>query len=218
MTERPADRIVALYERHAAAWDRARCGGPFAERAWLDRFLALLPAGASVLDLGCGGGAPIGRYLIDRGIIVTGVDSSPSLIAICRERLPGGTWLVGDMRALSLGRTFDGIVAWDSFFHLSAADQRRVLPRLRGHLGPGGALLFTSGDRHEEAIGAFEGEPLYHASLDPAEYRSLLADHGLRVVAHIAGDPDCGDHTVWLAAVDDDVTGSRSAPSPGHTD
>jgi hypothetical protein len=45
-----------------------------------------------------------------------------------------------------------------------------------------------------------EGEPLYHASLDAAEYRRLLAEQGFVVQDHVVEDPDCGGHTVWLAA------------------
>ena len=37
-----------------------------------------------------------------------------------------------------------------------------------------------------------------HASLDPAEYRSLLDRNGFRVVSHVAEDPTCGGHTIWL--------------------
>lgn len=48
-------------------------------------------------------------------------------------------------------------------------------------------------------MGVYQGDPLYHASLDPAEYRALLAQNGFAVEVHIADDPDCGGHTVWLA-------------------
>ena len=133
---------------------------------------------------------------------MTGVDSSPTMIALCRERFSDGRWLVADMRALSLGRRFDGILAWDSFFHLSPDDQRAMFAVFRDHAAPGAALMFTSGPRVGVALGTFEGEPLYHASLDPDEYRALLAAHGFAVVAHVPEDPACGAHTVWLARLD----------------
>jgi hypothetical protein len=110
--------------------------------------------------------------------------------------------MVGDMRALSLDRTFDGLIAWDSFFHLSRADQRRMFPVFRAHAAPGAALMFTSGPANGEAIGSYRGEPLYHASLDEAEYRSLLAANGFDVGDFVARDLDCGGHTVWLARRD----------------
>lgn len=196
--DREAERIVGLYRRHARAWAEDR-GTTLLEGAWLDRFLALLPSGAAVLDIGCGSAEPIGRYLIENGHSVTGVDSSPELIAICRERFPDQDWRVADMRTLSLGRVFSGLLAWDSFFHLRPEDQRRMFPVFRRHAAPRAALMFTSGPAHGVAMGSYRGEPLYHASLDGAEYRALLDANGFEVVAHAVEDPDCGGHTVWLA-------------------
>lgn len=194
-----SERIVGLYQRHAKVWDRLRSPGSLFEKPWLDRFLALVPPGASILDIGCGSALPISGYLIRSGFAVTGIDSSPALIEMARSRFPEQEWRVADMRTLSLERLFGGILAWDSFFHLCPDDQRAMFPVFARHAAPGAALMFTSGPRHGEAIGTFEGEPLYHGSLDPGEYRRLLDQHGFVVVAHQAEDPACGDHTIWLA-------------------
>lgn len=193
-----AERIIGLYQRHAGDFDRER-GNSLFEKPWLDRFLALLPPGASILDMGCGSAEPIARYFIERGCEVTGVDSSAALIDICKDRFPGGDWIVADMRNLSLDRHFQGILAWDSFFHLRPDDQRPMFSLFRRHAAPNAALMFTSGPSHGEAIGTWKDEPLYHGSLDGAEYRSLLNQHGFEVVSHVAEHPNCGQHTVWLA-------------------
>jgi cyclopropane fatty-acyl-phospholipid synthase-like methyltransferase len=194
----PAERIISLYQRHADSFDRARGRGLF-EKPWLDRFLALLQPGASILDVGCGSAEPIARYCIEKGCHVTGVDSSPALIDICKSRFPKQHWIVNDMRTLSLGRRFDGILAWDSFFHLCPEDQPPMISRFKTHAAPHAALMFTSGSVHGEAVGEFQGELLYHGSLDTAEYRSLLEQNGFAVVSHVIEDPNSGGHTVWLA-------------------
>src|ERR1035438_548608 len=172
-----------------------RSPGSLFEKPWLDRFLALVPEGGSILDLGCGAGLPISGYLIQQGTAVTGVDSSAPMIDLCRKRFPQQEWLVADMRTLELGRRFDGILAWDSFFHLCPEDQRVVFPVFARHAGAKAALMFTSGPRHGEVIAEFEGEPLYHGSLDPAEYRVRLDELGFEVVDHVVEDPRCGEHT-----------------------
>jgi SAM-dependent methyltransferase len=194
----PADRIIDLYQRHVREWDEAR-GRSLFERGWLDRFAALLPPSGSVLDIGCGSGEPIARHLLDQQFAVTGVDSAPAMIDLCRSRLPSASWLVADMRELALGRRFDGLIAWDSFFHLRPEHQRAMFPIFAAHAADNAALMFTSGPAFGEAIGNFEGKALYHASLDPAEYRALLDANGFQVVAHVADDATCGGHTVWLA-------------------
>jgi SAM-dependent methyltransferase len=202
-----AASIIGLYERHAAAFDIKR-GKQLFERGWLDRFTVLIPPDRRVLDLGCGSGEPIARHLAASGFRVTGVDSSPAMIALCRARFPDHDWQVADMRGLALGQRFDGILAWNSFFHLDHEDQRRMFPVFRDHAAAGAALMFTSGPSHGVAMGVFEGDPLFHSSLDPAEYRALRATNGFQVVAHRAEDPDCGGHTIWLAQRDDQAATS----------
>jgi SAM-dependent methyltransferase len=193
-----AAAISDLYERHAQAWDNDR-GRSLFERSWLDRFRSVAGESSSILDLGCGAGEPMARYLIECGHTLTGIDSAPSLIERCAARFPGHNWIVGDMRRLALGARFGGILAWDSFFHLTADDQRAMFPIFRDSAAAGSALMFTSGPRAGEAIGSYRGEPLYHASLDAAEYEALLRRHGFEVVEHVAEDATCGGHTVWLA-------------------
>ncbi|HYC04239.1 MAG TPA: class I SAM-dependent methyltransferase [Azospirillaceae bacterium] len=193
----PAARIIGLYRDNAARWDEDRPRN-LIERAWLERFLDIVPAGGGVLDLGCGMGEPLAAFLAGRGLRITGVDTAPDLLDLARARLPDQEWILGDMRSLALGRRFDGILAWDSFFHLTRDDQRRMFPVFRDHAAPGAALMFTSGPEDGEAFGEMWGETVYHASLSPAEYRHLLESHGFDEVAHRAEDPDCGFHTVWL--------------------
>jgi SAM-dependent methyltransferase len=199
MASEEAAAIIDLYQRKAQDWIESRARSSLFEKPWLDRFRALLPPAGPVLDLGCGSAEPMARYLIELGHAVAGVDSSPAMIDACRRHFPAQEWLVADMRKLSLQRQFSGILAWDSFFHLCHDDQRQMFPVFRAHAAPNAALMFTSGPADGEAIGSFGGEPLYHASLDAAEYRSLLDRNGFRVVAHVVEDPDCGGHTIWLA-------------------
>ena len=192
--------IVEIYQRHARAWVDARLQAKtLQERDWLDRFCRIVPQSGSVLDLGCGAGAPIAEHLCEKGYSITGVDSSPQMATMFQARLPREKILVADMRELSLDRLFEGIIAWDSFFHLNHDDQRRMFPIFRLHAASRAALMFTSGTEYGEAIGSLEGEALYHASLNTEEYRQLLDDEGFDVVTIVVEDPTCGGHTVWLA-------------------
>lgn len=197
--EDSADGMIGHYERHARAWDADRRAADWSDKPYIERFLGLLPAGASVLDLGCGGGDPVALHMVARGFRVTGVDSSPTLISLCQSRMPDQQWIAGDMRLLGLGRRFQGVLAWDSFFHLRYDDQQAMFAVFAAHAANGAILMFNAGSAKGEAIGAYRGDPLYHASLDPSEYEALLTGAGFELIEHAVGDFTRGGRTFWLA-------------------
>jgi SAM-dependent methyltransferase len=201
----PAKRIIGHYERHATAWDADRQNSGWNDKVWHDLFVNSLTAGAKILDLGCGSGRPVAQHMAQRGLLVTGVDSSPTMISLCRSRLPDHEWIVADMRELSLGRRFDGILAWDSLFHLGHDDQRRMFAVFAQHASANALLMFNAGPQHGEGIGNYRGDPLYHASLAPDEYEVLINRFGFEVIEHAANDKRAGGRTAWLCRSREDA-------------
>ena len=198
-----AEKTHTVYVRNAAQFDEAR-GKTLFERPWLERFCAGLPGGGRVLDVGCGAGEPIARYFIEQGYAVTGVDFAEPLLEMARARFPSARfpsaeWSVQDMRRLDLGRQYDGVVAWHSFFHLTPDEQVRTLPLLADHVAPGGVLMITVGPQAGERMGHVAGEPVYHASLSEDDYRRLLDEADMDVAAFVRNDESCGGATVLLA-------------------
>src|SRR5437868_768090 len=88
-----ADGYDQIAETYAARAVRAsqRVGGSGRDR-FLAAYLADLPAGARVLDLGCATGVPVARTLAER-FIVTGVDVSPQSIELARQNVPGAAFI-----------------------------------------------------------------------------------------------------------------------------
>jgi len=192
------DNIQGVYDRQAALYDAQRSRALF-EARWLARFAASLSPGARVLDLGCGAGEPIARWFKAEGFNVTGVDFSQPMLNIARSRWPDDDWRHADMRNLDLGETFDGIVAWNSFFHLTADAQRVCIGHIADHLERGGSLMLTVGPDAGEAQGTVGDEPVYHASLSPAEYAMCLEVNGLRMTGFLAEDAETERHSVLMA-------------------
>jgi cyclopropane fatty-acyl-phospholipid synthase-like methyltransferase len=192
--------VQRFYERHARRFDRERSRS-LSERADLDWLIAPLGAGGTVLDVGCGAGEPIASYLLSRRLGVTGVDASAAMLELFRIRCPGAEAIHADMRKLNLGRRYDALVAWDSFFHLDREAQRTVLAQFARHLRPGARLLFTSGPEDGERTNPLWGDPLFHASLSPGEYRTRLSQIGFVDLQFRPEDPECGGRSVWRAVL-----------------
>jgi hypothetical protein len=93
------------------------------------------------------------------------------------------------MRQLALDRLFDGILAWDSFFHLDHDDQRRMFTVFAEHSSSSTVLMFNTGPQHGEGVGDYKGDPLYHASLSSSEYEALTARFGFHVLQHVKMTP-----------------------------
>ncbi len=191
-------RISPIYEAIADWFDQNRLK-TVEEKAYLEQLLSHSKSSPSILDLGCGSGEPVAKFLIEKGCQVTGIDTSARMIAICKERFPTMKWIQGDMKKLDLPQKFDAIIAWDSFFHLGHKAQIAMFPLFRSHLTDEGVLLFTSGSEHGEAYGVMQGHRIYHASFDSAEYRSHLENESFEVLIHTINDPACGNRTIWLA-------------------
>jgi ubiquinone/menaquinone biosynthesis C-methylase UbiE len=166
-----SDRIIGHYEKHATAWDSDRQRNQWNDRLWVDIFIDSLPAGVEVLDLGCGSGRPVAQHMRERGLRVTGVDASPTMISLCQRRLPDQNWIVADMRHLSLGRRFDAILAWDSFFHLNHDDQRLMFSIFAEHASDRAVLMFNAGPEHGEASASIGAIPCIMQACRPTNTR-----------------------------------------------
>jgi hypothetical protein len=104
------------------------------------------------------------------------------------------------MRRLALDRRFDGILAWDSYFHLSHEAQRKMFAIFDAHANERAVLMFNTGPEYGEAASTFtfKDKQLYHAGLAPAEYRALLEHRRFDMVAHVTNDRQSGGRTAWL--------------------
>jgi cyclopropane fatty-acyl-phospholipid synthase-like methyltransferase len=147
-------------------------------RSWfMDEILQRLPAGADVLELGCGWG-PAAAILGD-GRSYTGVDLSSEQLTIARERLPGVTFVHADLTRLELPEeSLDAVVAFYVFNHVPRAEQAPTFERIFGWLRPGGRFMASlgAGNTEDEVQEDWLGVPMFFAGFEPdTNERALLA-------------------------------------------
>jgi cyclopropane fatty-acyl-phospholipid synthase-like methyltransferase len=160
-----------------------------------------LAAEAAVLDLGCGAGVPVTRWLAER-FAVTGVDLSARQLALARENVPGATFLKADMGQVAFPpASFDAIVSLYAIIHLPREEQPALLARIARWLKPGGGFLATW------PLGAWEGEeqdwngwgaPMWWSHHGAETSLALLRDAGFAIER--AETRTDGDET-WLWAL-----------------
>jgi SAM-dependent methyltransferase len=114
----------------------------FARRAILDA-LALRP-GDRLVEIGCGGGLLL-RDALAGGVRAAGLDHSPDMAALARERAPGAAVLIGTAEHLPFAAGAFTAAAMSVVFFFFA-EPLRVLGECRRVLRPGGRLaVFTTG-------------------------------------------------------------------------
>ena len=126
------------YENIAASFisSRKQAIGASSVRYWAK---TLLPK-ATVLDLGCGTGIPVSKVLMDEGMLVYGIDASPTLVQTFQQNFPNSPVTCEAVEdSLFFERQFDAIIAWGLLFLLPMDIQTLVLRKAADALSTGGS-------------------------------------------------------------------------------
>lgn len=152
----------------------------------LDRLGA--QTGTRLLDIGCGSGYAAAMAAA-RGATVTGIDITPELIAIARERVPDGHFVIGGMDELPFDDgSFDAAVGFNAF-QFAEEPERAVREAVR-IVRPGGliaATTFAEPERNQSTALHLALEPLRSAATGGAPHLpyALSAPGGLeRLLGH----------------------------------
>ena len=140
--------VIEFFDRLAPGWDAEMIRNDEIINIILDN--AGVKAGKDILDVACGTGVLIPDYL-ERGVAsVTGIDISPKMAEIAKEKFPQSEVeiLCGDVETTEFGKQFDCIVVYNAFPHFP--DPERLIAKLESMLKPGGTLTVAHGMSREK--------------------------------------------------------------------
>ncbi len=157
-----------------------------------------LPAGSRILDVGCGSGW-LSEYFARLGYKVKGIDISPDLIEMSRERLARVPYAadhetplrcvfdVHDIELAPLVEKFDAVLCYDSLHHFE--DEFAVMRNLAAMVDVGGLLFILEGDRpatgsvtEEELKAVMEEFLTLESPFDFGYLRLLLEENGFAII------------------------------------
>jgi SAM-dependent methyltransferase len=190
----PQEVVAAGYDRIAErylAWSALR---PSAARL---RALAMadsaIPAGADVLELGCGAGRPMTATLA-AGRHLTGVDISRAQLELARAAVPEATFIQADLTTLDRpAASVDAVVAFYVLTHVPRDSHAELFARIRRWLRPGGVFLGSLGV--EDDPGGIEpgwlGVDMYFSHFAARRNRRLIEQAGLVIEwAEVLAEPE----------------------------
>jgi|SRR6516162_714125 len=200
LVRRGYDAISAAYRGDdgqaaaSSAEDVSRYAG------WAAELAGLLPAGATVADLGCGIGLPATRALTDHRLRVIGVDFSAVQLTRARRLVPAARLVQADMTALHLRPgSMDAVVSFYALIHVPLADQQALFPRIRGWLRPGGYLLAITGAQRWTGTEPYLGADMFWDHADTATYLKWLTAARFIPVWHRYIPEGTSGHSLILA-------------------
>jgi ubiquinone/menaquinone biosynthesis C-methylase UbiE len=174
-------------------------------RAWVERFLQLLPPDGRVLDAACGTGKYFPMVLAS-GRRLLGVDHAGAYLAIAATKFPGAPTDKHDLQDLPYHHEFDGVLCVDAMEFVPPEDWPVVLERFHRVLRPEGWLYLTVELAPDDQVRALNqaarrsglpvvdgeviwGEPdgYYHHYPTVQQVRGWLADAGFAVVEEAEG-------------------------------
>ena len=160
----------------------------------LEDLMERLPAGAEVLDAGCGAGIPISQMLSER-FHVTGVDFSEAQVELARKNVPNAKFLCEDMTKLNFPEnTFEGIVSYYAIIHIPREEHQPLLANFHRMLKPGGFALLCLGAEHliDDLDENYLGTRMYWSHFDSETYLRMLKECGFSIVwSRIVMDETC---------------------------
>jgi 2-polyprenyl-3-methyl-5-hydroxy-6-metoxy-1,4-benzoquinol methylase len=201
-TEDPKDVVRRGYDALSVRYDEAY-GAETKYEPWLSDLCARIPAGGTVLDLGCGSGVPVARSLADAGYRVTGIDISEVQVRRARQRVPRAEFIQVDATAASFDdASFDAVVSLYALIHVPLAEQPPLLHKVATWLRPGGWFVATTGHRawtgvDENWLGG--GAPMWWSHTDAATNRAWMTQAGLTVGREEFVPEGDGGHALFWA-------------------
>ena len=136
--------VGRFYEMQALRYlddrDRSRVGVEL-----IEHWARSLPFGTPIVEIACGGGYPITQVLVDSGLAVWAIDTSPTLLRQFRLRFPTiPTQCASALDSTYFGRTFEAVISIGLLSFLHEDEQLALLDRVSEILEPGGRFLFTA--------------------------------------------------------------------------
>ena len=174
-----ADSSIA-YEKNAKKFLQQRDNSRIGTQV-VSTWARSLKPDSSVIDIACGGGLPVTQSLVESGVSVWAIDSSPTLVDSFSKRFPEiPAECASVLDSDYFGRRFDAAISIGLIFLLAEGDQIRMLKRVSDILNPGASFLFTA----PIETGTWTDTNTGHGciSMGRDNYRSALEQAGFQIV------------------------------------
>jgi len=192
------DIVRKGYDRIAQRYMGVR--DQFVNNRYLLNFNSRLKPGSLILDLGCGAGKPIDRFLVNRGHKVIGVDISRKQIKLAKRNVPEARYVAKDISSLRKEEyKVDAVISFYTILHIPRETHQELFYIINSFLPEGGLVLVTMGSSEREGIEDFYGVEMYWSHYDPEKNREIIERAGFEVILDEIDASRIDKHQVIIA-------------------
>jgi len=174
VVKRGYDKIAESYQANRHEFDNTK---------ELQEFASFLPKNAKILDVGCGAGVPVAKFLVESGFQVVGIDFSEKMLKLARRNVTQATFVMKDMTKLDLAEnSFDGLTAFYSIIHVPREKHPLLFKSFNRILKPNGIMLVCMGPDEWEATENYYGTKMFWSQYGPEKSLQLVKDAGFEVI------------------------------------
>lgn len=169
----------------------------------IDEFIAEVPEGGRVLDVGCAGGRDSAIFA-SRGFEVIGIDLSKAFLAEAKKLVPGATFFKMDLRELTFPEEhFDAVWTNAVLLHLKKSEAPKALAMLLFVLKRGGIIHVRVKEGTGEKYVTDElsqGRRRFFSFYEPGELEKMMGDIGFAVdPPRVFGDEIGREGVRWIS-------------------
>ncbi len=153
----------------------------------LTRLSKQLPKGSKVLDLGCGAGVPVAKFLVKKGYRVIGIDFSKSMIKLARQNVPKAKVLEMDITRMKFKpNSFDSAVSFYALIHIPREKHAGIYKKLHKILKPGATMFVNACGIDANGWEGYEkkylGVPMFWSFYGPKRTSKIISNAGFEIL------------------------------------
>ena len=166
----------------------------------LEEFASSLSENAKILDVGCGAGVPVTKFLVECGFDVTGVDFSESMLKLARKNVPKAKFIKKDMTKMDFeDDSFDGLTAFYSVFHIPKEKHFFLFKSFHRILKDQGVMMICIGGDEWEGTAEYFGTEMFWSHYSSEKSLQLVKDAEFQIIwdKHLVRG---GEEQYWILA------------------
>ncbi|MFW9793674.1 MAG: class I SAM-dependent methyltransferase [Candidatus Thorarchaeota archaeon] len=155
----------------------------FKNKEQIDDFIKHLPEDAVVLDIGCGGGVPVLKTMIEHGFTAKGIDFSKEMLALAEKNVPEAELILGDVMKTDFEpESIDGIISTYAIIHIHRSYHPSLYQKIFSWLKSGGVMMVSTARTDWEEVHDYYGVQMAWSHPAARESLQMVVNTGFEVI------------------------------------